>query len=202
MGAVDVRVEDAKAARARCVDRLEADGPVRIAELPGGGGERLAPANAAPTGGGDADLVEERVELGLVVGAPDGLGRAHEHRQSVFGEPFTGAGQPGQIVGRLRQDRVDPFSLAESQDFVRKGLVRPWRHPRERVAEESADGPLAHVAADQPDRPLAVLTECPEECCGARCAARCDEDGQRSHCTRRLVGNGGPRGCGGGRSGI
>ena len=114
MRAVDGRVEDAEPARARARHGLEAERPVRVAELLRGGRERLAPLDALPGGHRHAGLAEPAVALGLVVREPHRLGAADEELEARVGELLARGGEPGQVVGGLGEDGVHALALRES----------------------------------------------------------------------------------------
>ena len=79
--AVDGRVEDAEAARARREDRLEADRALGVAELVRGGLDLAARRDAPEVRRRQPEPVQERVRLGLVVRAADRVRRRDEHRR-------------------------------------------------------------------------------------------------------------------------
>ena len=178
VGAIDGRVEHAEPARAGREDGLEAHRPVGVAELAGGRIHLGGAVDAPELGCGDAEPVQERVRLGLVVRAVDRVGLRHEHGA---GEALAVRCQPFEVVRRLREDDVDALALDDVEDRVGEGGVGAGGHQVERVAEVPSDRALGHVGADEAELALAVLTERTKKGGGARGPGRGDEDGDRSH---------------------
>ena len=71
--------------------------------------------------------------------------------------------EPFEIEGGLRQDDVHALPLDDGEHRVGEARIRARRDEVEGVAEVAADGALAHVRADEPDLPLAVLAQRPQE---------------------------------------
>ena len=173
MRAVDGGIEDAEAARPGGEDGLEADRPVGVAELLRRSGDFGGAVDAAEVGSLDAEPLQQRVRLCLVVRAVDGVRRRHEHRHR---EAVAVRCEPFEVEGRLRQDDVDAFLLDDRQDGVGEAGVGAGRNEVERVAEMAADRALAHVGADEPDPPLPVRPQPFQQRRGAGRAGRGDED--------------------------
>ncbi len=176
--AVDGRVEDAEAARARREDGLEAHRPLRIAELARGGLDLPRAVHAPEVDRAHADAVQQLVRLRLVVRARDRVGLRHEHRHR---EAVDVPREPFEIERRLRQDRVDAFSLRDLEHRVGKRRIGAGGHDVERVAEVAADRALAHVGADEPHGALAVLAQPAQQRGRARRARRRHHDRQQLH---------------------
>ena len=156
VGAVDGRIEDAKAARAGGEDRLEADGAVGVAELASGGLDLPRAVHAAEVGALHAQPLQQRVGLGLVVRAVDRVRRGDEHRHR---EAVAVRRQPFEVERGLRQDDVDALALDDVEHRVGEARVGAGGDGVERVAEMAADRPLAHVGADETHGPLAVRAQ-------------------------------------------
>ena len=156
MRAVDRRIEDPETARPRPEDRLEADRPVGIAELARRLLDRGSPANPPELRRRHADSVQEGVALGLVVRAPDRLGRRDEHGNL---EALARGGQPCEIERGLRQNGVDALVGANLEHGVGEVRLRPSRNKVEGIAEQPTNGPNGHVRSDQANAPLAVLPQ-------------------------------------------
>src|SRR5207248_4795558 len=169
----------AKAARARGDERLEGDVVVRVPELPRRGVDRGGAGGATPGGPADADRVEQRIRLRLVVRAAYGFGAGDEQRR--LAEPLLVLGERQQLEGRLRQDGVDPLEPADLDERVGEAGVAPRRNEVEGVAEVAADRQLGHVGADETHFALAVLAQRPDQCRAARDPRRRQENRQRPH---------------------
>ena len=176
--AVDGRVEDAEAARAGGEDGLEADGAVRVAELVGGRRHLGGAVDAPEVGASDAEPLQQRVGLRLVVRAVDRVGRGDEHRHR---EAVAVRRQPLEVEGGLRQHDVDALPLDDLEHRVGEARIGAGRDEVEGVAEVAADRPLAHVGADEPHRPLAVRAQPLQQRRRARRAGGGDEDGDVLH---------------------
>ena len=124
MGPVDRRVEDPEAARARGEDRLEADRPLRIAELARGSFDRCRAAHAPELGRGQPEPMQELVGLGLVVRALDRFERRDEDGNLL--EDVERTRQPFEIEGRLRQHRRSSLAPGDVAGSPRetKGPIR------------------------------------------------------------------------------
>ena len=179
VGAIDGRVEDPEAARARGEHRLEADGAVRIAELARGRLDLGCALDAPEIGGGEAQPAQEGVALGLVVRAVDRVGRRDE--DGDVAEAPGRAGEPFEVERRLGQHCRCALALGDFADRVRKARVGTGGDEVESVAEVPADRALAHVGADEPDLALAVRAQRVEERCRPGSARRGHDDGERLH---------------------
>ena len=175
--AVDRRVEDPEPARPGGEHGLEADRPVRVAELVGGVGDLCRAVHAPELRRRDPDAVEQGIALGLVVRAVDRVRPGHEHRD---GEPLAVRGEALEVERRLGQDDVDPLPLDDLAHRVRKARVGTGGNDVERVAEMAPDGALRHVRPDQAQVALAVPAEGAEQRRGSRRARGRDEHGDRS----------------------
>ena len=139
-------------------------------------------ADTPELGRGDAEPVEQRVRLCLVVRAHDRVRRRDEHRDV---EAFALVGEALQVERRLRQDDVDLLARDDLEHRVDELGVRARGHEVERVAEVPSDGALGEVGADEPDLALAVLAQRAEQRGGARGAGCGDEHGDGPQAQRR-----------------
>ena len=99
--------------------------------------------------------MEQRVDLRLVVRAADRVG---PETSTGTGKLSRRADSPAQVERRLRQHDVDAL-LLDDLEHASANPVRAAGHEVERVAEVPADRALAHVDADEPHLPLAVLAQ-------------------------------------------
>ena len=173
--AIDVRGEDAEAARALGYRRLEAHGHVRVAELAGAGDELLEARRPEQLGLRDRDLAAGRVHDRLVAGDLDAAHAVGEHARAERLEHVAVARHRLDLVRGLDEEQVRALALdhgGEPRDVLRRGA---GRHEAEAVAHEPADGVRAHVDAVDVDLALAVRLELADE--GARAgAAGCSQD--------------------------
>ena len=181
VSAIDRGIENAEAAGARARHRLEADRRVRVAQLRGSARQLASPAHASPAGRVNAELVEERIALGLVVRDPDRLRARDEHDHAPLREGRLGLGERRQVVRGLRQDGVDALPPAQLEHGFGEDRARPGRHLPERVAQPPADSQLLHVTADELQLALAVCAQGANERRRAGGAAGGDEDAERPH---------------------
>ena len=163
---------DAEAARAGGEDRLEGDVLVRGSRARA---RRAATASRAatppPRRPADADRVEQRVGLGLVVRAADRLRATRRARAISSKRPSprrARAGRRTTAAARRRRARARQISSSASA----KPGSAPGRHEVEGVAEVPADRQLGHVRADEPNVALAVLAQRADQRRRSRRAAR------------------------------
>ncbi len=90
-------------------------------------------------------------------------------------------GEAFEVERRLRQDDVDALALDDVEHGIREAGVGACRHAVKRIAEVVADRALAHVGADEPDRPLAVRAQALQERSGSGRPRGRDEDGDVLH---------------------
>ena len=164
MRAIDGRVEDPEAARARREDRLEADRPLRVAEL---GGCRRDLARAVRRGGSPAPGGR----------AASGARRSRPCRSSGGSSPATTRSRApprrrtGRDARRAPRGRTTTAGSTTSTRSRRQTSstrvgepgIRAGRHEVEGVAEVAPDRPLGHVRSDQPQLALAVLAQRAEQ---------------------------------------
>ena len=126
--------------------------------------------------------MEERVRLGLVVGAEDRVRLRDEHRHR---EVVAVRREALEVERRLGKDAGGALTLDDAADRVREAGVGACRDDVERVAEMPADGALGHVRADEPHLSLAVLAQAAEQGRGSGGAGGGDDDGDRAEAHAR-----------------
>ena len=159
---------------------LKQTGRVGVAELARGGLDLGGAVHAAEVRRRDAEPVQERVGLRLVVRAADRVRRRDEHGHR---EGVAVLGQALEVERRLRQHGVDALALDDLEHRVGEAGVRAGRDEVERVAEVAADRALGHVRADEPHLALAVLAQPAQQRRRAGGARGGDEDGDRPRVT-------------------
>ena len=177
--AVDGRVEDPEAARARREHRLEADRPLRVAELARRGLDLARAVDPLELRRADAERVQQLVRLGLVVRA------AGSHRGATrargIGKRSTCSARPSRSKDDCGRIASTPSRVASSSTASGNDGIGARRHEVERVAEVPPDRALAHVGADEPHLALAVLAQRVQERGGAGRARGGDHDRDRLH---------------------
>ena len=159
VGAVDGRVEHAVASRARRVHGLEADRPLRVAELRRRGDERDRPPTAAirelaprsRRGGGSTRPCRSRPGWSPTEDTSTGTGKSRR----APARPSRSCEDWG------RTTSTPSRSTSSSTASANPGSAPParWRTRR----RGSGRRPLAHVAADEPNLPLAVSAQRSEQ---------------------------------------
>ena len=172
------RTRNAPGARAR--HRLEAHRRVWVPELRRSARQLTPPAHASPERRANADLVEERIALGLVVRRPDRRRAGDEHGDARLRERRFASARPSRSCddcGRTASMRSRRQSCRRFSAKI--GLAR--RHLPERVAEPSAHRPLLMSQPTSPSVALAVLAQRANERRRPGRAAGGDEDAERPH---------------------
>ena len=183
--AVDGRVEDAEAARAGGEDRLEADGPVGVAELARGrldlARRRSRGGSRAPGRRGGAAARSSRPcrsSGGSSRGRRRAPGRGKPPRCSA--RPWRSNELCGSTTSTPSRSTIVPDRVGEARVGARRDEV-------ERVAEVAADRALGHVRADEADVALAVLAQGAEQRGRPGRARGGDEDGRHVRSIRSLA---------------